>query len=267
MPGLMYKLENQHSMKIPELWKRLILGCLLLLPLPVLAQQGILLGEQVTPVTFGEGWRGFTDLGFMFSAFMTMLLSAVLGAILGYHPCTVALANTVTEVEAPKVYILCSVIGSIIGIMVVKYGMVVGFVVFGIGGLMRFRTLMGSANQTGNVILVTMVGLSCGLNLPHIAVLATLFGFILTYILDARPTYSISIKGIKAEEMPAAVSAYRAAFEKSRCHVISERKKLNKETLIFIFHNGKGMRREDLEQVFETEIPEHLRGAIDWVIE
>ena len=234
---------------------------------PVFAQQSVNFDDNSPPISFIEGWLGFTDLAFMLGALLTLTLAALLGAIIGYHPRTMALADKLEEIEAPKVYITCSVIGAIIGILVVKYGIVVGFVIFGIGGLMRFRTILGSANLTGNVILSTMIGLSCGLNLPHVAVLATAFSFALTFLLDSRPTYSISIKGVKPENMMETAAVYRAVLERNNCKIKSERKKLNKETLTLIFHTGKGVRREDIEEKFEIEIPDSLKGATDWLVE
>ena len=132
----------------------------------------------------GEGWQGFTDIGFLVSATLTLLLAVILGAIIAYHPKHGQTADTLAEIEAPKVYVMYSVIGAIIGIMVVKYGLVVGFVLFGIGGLIRFRTNLRSASLTGRVIFTTLIGLSCGLDLPHVAVLATVFGYVLIYILS-----------------------------------------------------------------------------------
>ena len=70
-----------------------------------------------------EGWQGFTDFEFLGSAFLTLTLAAVLGAIIAYHPRYTRSADTFEELEAPKIYIMYAVIGALIGIMVVKYGL------------------------------------------------------------------------------------------------------------------------------------------------
>ncbi len=145
------------------------------------------------PGSLGEGWQGFADFGFLVNALLTLTLSAMLGATIAYHPKHRQTADTLEEIEATKVYITYAVIGALIGIMVVKYGLVVGFVLFGIGGLFRFRTVLRSASLTGRVIFVTLIGLSCGLDLPHVAALATAFGFVLIYVLHARITYRIDV--------------------------------------------------------------------------
>lgn len=240
---------------------------LLLLPsAQSLAQQVVDFGTS-NVVSFTEGWRGFLDLAFMLSALATLTLSAVLGAIIGYHPRSMALADTLAELEAPKVHITCSVVGAIIGILVVKYGLVVGFVIFGIGGLMRFRTILDSAKLTGNVIFVTLIGLSAGLNLPHVAVLATVFSFVLTCVLDAKTTYTMTIRGIDSSDMLRAAAAYRAVFESNHCQVVSEKKKLNKETLTFVVRAGSDVSRTLLEEKMHAGIDPTLQGAIDWNME
>lgn len=165
----------------------------------------------------GEGWAGFADFRFLASAALTLALAAILGAVIAYHPKLAQAADTLEEIEAPKVCVNYAVIGALIGIMVVKFGLVVGFVLFGIGGLIRFRTVLRSASLTGHVIFVTLVGLSCGLNLPHVAVLATAFGVLLIYILDARITYSIDIRALPVERVAEAAAAYRSLLEQQGC--------------------------------------------------
>jgi hypothetical protein len=218
-------------------------------------------------VSFTDGWQGFTDIAFMLDAFLKLGLSAILGAAIGYHPRSVETADTLLEIEAPKVYILCSVIGAIIGILVVKYGLVVGFVIFGIGGLIRFRTFMGSASLTGNMIFVTLIGLSCGLNLPHVAVLSTVFAYILNYIIHLRTTYCITIKGIATDNMLAATAAYRGLLLHNGCRVVREEKRLGKQELTLVFQCSRRLTRSHLEHLLETEIDSKLKGMVDWQIE
>ncbi len=176
------------------------------------SQQGVDFLMQ-EPQSLGEGWQGFTDLGFLVNTLLTLTLAAILGAMIAYHPKHVQTADTLEEIEAPKVFIMYAVIGALIGILVVKYGLVVGFVLFGIGGLIRFRTVLRSASLTGHVIFVTLIGLSCGLDLPHVAVLTTAFGFVLIYALNARITYRINIRALPPELIADAAAAYRGVLE------------------------------------------------------
>ena len=214
-----------------------------------------------------EGWQGFSDFEFLGNAFLTLTLAAFLGAIIAYHPRYTRSADTLAELEAPKIYIMYAVIGALIGIMVVKYGLIIGFVLFGIGGLIRFRTVMRSAHLTGHVIFVTLIGLSSGLELPHVAVLATAFGFVLIYVLDARITYSIDVRSIPPEHVAEAAAAYKEVLRQQGCHILSEKKNPEKKRISFIFRTSPKVRRHQLEDLLETKIDARLKGSIDWEID
>jgi len=217
--------------------------------------------------SLGEGWRGFADLSFLVNALLTLTLAAILGATIAYHPKHAQAADTLEEIEAPKVYITYAVIGALIGIMVVKYGLVVGFVLFGIGGLIRFRTVLSSASLTGPVIFVTLIGLSCGLDLPHVAVLATAFGFVLIYILNARTTYRINVRALPPERIVDAAAAYRGALEQQGSSIMNEKKNPERARVTFIIRSARGVTRRQLEDHLEATIDPSLKGSLDWEVD
>jgi hypothetical protein len=228
------------------------------------AQQGIPDVLLQSSAAVGEGWAGFADVGFLFNSLLTLILATVLGATLAYHPRLIETADTLEEIDARKVYMLYSVIGALIGMLVVKYGLVVGFVLFGIGGLIRFRTILRSAVLTGQVIFITLIGLTCGLNLPHVAVLATAFGFVLIYILDAQITYEADIRELPTERFAEATAAYRGALKKNGCKIVREKKNLAKARLTLIFTGGRFTTVQEFEEALDAAIEPELRGTIDW---
>jgi len=232
---------------------------------PVLAQD---VGDMIlqTAGPKGEGWQGFQDIRFLINASANLLLAAVLGAAIAYHPRHLQTADTFEEIEATQIYILYAVIGSITGILVVQYGMAVGFVLFGIGALIRFRTILRSASLTGRLILVTLIGLSCGLDLPHVAVLVTLFGFVLIYFLDSRFTFRIFIRGLPTDSVTRSARAYRAAIEQENCRVVSERKDPNRGRITFIIRSAQVDIGKQLEVSLENRVEPFLQGSVDWEI-
>lgn len=244
---------------------------LLLLFLALLA--GPALGQSIddtvlaTPLPKGEGFAGFSDLDFLLKTFFNLTLAAVLGAVIGFHPRSIATADTLKEVEAPKVDILYATIGALIGIMVVKYGLVIGFVLFGIGGLIRFRTVMRSANLTGQVILVTLVGLACGLDLPHVAVMATAFCWVLMFLLEWKITYRIDVRALPEDRVAEAVAAYRRVLERNGCKVIGEKKRPGSGRVRFIFRIGAEVTQDDIQALLESDVDPALRGLVNWEID
>lgn len=220
-----------------------------------------------SPVPTGEGWTGFYDFEFLFKTFLTLSLAAVLGAVIGYHPKFNQTADTLKEIEAPKVDIIYAVIGALIGIMVVKYGLVIGFVLFGIGGLIRFRTVMRSANLTGQVILVTLIGLSCGLDLPHVAVLATAFGWGLMFLLESKVVFRIDVRAMPTDRFAEAAEAYREALTNSGCRILGERKNPGSGRVRFILRLDRNANRESVSAALSNDVEESLQGSVDWEID
>jgi hypothetical protein len=232
------------------------------------AQEGALAGEVArAQEVAGEGWHGFLDWAFLLHALLDLSLATLLGAVIAYHPLTRRRTDTVEEADAPKVYVTYAVVGAVIGLMVVQYGMVVGFVVFGIGGLFRFRTSLSTARDTGRLILVTLIGLSCGLRLPHLGALATAFGFMLIFWMDRTVTYKVEVKALDTTTLERAAGAYRALIEQFGGRIIQEKRGFGKGHVTFVFSAPARFRRADLERAFAEDVPAELRGAADWEVD
>lgn len=256
--------EGTPGFPVRRVWALVALGLLVLA-----STAGAQIPEELasTPVPHGQGWLGFSDLDFLLAAFFNLISAAALGAVIGYHPRRLRTSDTLEEIEAPKVSIVYAVIGSLIGILVVKYGMTMGFVLFGIGALIRFRTVMRSAQLTGQVIFVTLIGLTCGLDLPHVATLATAFDFVLTYILEARITYRVDVRGLPLDRFAEAAEAYRAVLAGRRYRVLSEMKRPERGRVSFIFRSAGRDTRQHIEGLFDENIDASLRGSLDWEVD
>jgi hypothetical protein len=175
--------------------------------------------------------------------------------------------DTAEEADAPQVYVTYAVVGAVIGLMVVEYGVVVGFVVFGIGGLFRFRTTLPTARDTGRLILVTLIGLSCGLRLPHLGALATAFGFALIFWMDRTVTYKVDVKGLESADLERASNAHRGLIEQLGAQIIQEKRGFGKGQVGFVFRAPARFRRADLERAFAESVPAELKGTVDWEVD
>ena len=256
--------EWTRGLALSRVFVLIVLGLLLLV-----SAAGAQVLEELTstPVPHGEGWPGFTDMDFLLGAFLNLVLAAVLGAVVGFHPRRIRTADTLEEIEAPKVSIVYAITGSLIGILVEKYGLGMGFVLFGIGGLIRFRTVMRSPQLTGQVIFVTLIGLTCGLDLPHVAVLATGFDFILTFLLEARITYRVDVRGLPLDRFTEAADAYRAVLAEHGYRVLSETKRPDRGRICFIFRSSGPDTRQHIEGLLNQQVDEGLRGSLDWEVD
>lgn len=237
----------------------------LLIPQGILAQGETFLGDNTGSLTgASEGWAGFGDTAFILSLAVSLLLATVLSAFIGFHPRTHGKLASPSQLEKPKADVFYGVIGAVVGILVLKYGPLVGLVIFGIGGLLRFRTNLGSPLMTGKAILITLIGLCCGMNLPHVAILVTAFGFILIYLLERREIYQIRIKGLEPNSLPEAAQAYRQILTKNNCTIIGEAKNFVKSEVRLVFSSDDRDTRGLLEKEFLSQISSKIRGSVDW---
>jgi hypothetical protein len=243
----------------------------ILLQLPVLVAESVP-GE--TLFTGGQGnlmplaalgWDGLLDLRSIGEELGVLLLAAVLGAIIGFHPASKHTVDNLDEAELAPVFVMYAVIGAVIGVAVRQYGTVVGFVVFGIGGLLRFRSATDSTRDTVRLITVTLVGLIAGLGLLHFALLTTLFAFALIYIFDSSPAYRIRIEGLPMDRAADCATAYRDKLKFHRCRIIAERRSLEKKRIEFVFRLPRRGTRDQLELALGG-IAADLRGHVDWEV-
>jgi hypothetical protein len=210
-------------------------------------------------------WSGLTDWRFMLASVGILLLATLLGAMIGYHPATRRTINGLHEADMPHVYVMYAVIGAVIGVAVREFGTVVGVVVFGIGGLMRFRSVADSTRDTVRLIIVTLVGLIAGLGLLHFAVIITLFIFALIQVFDSSPPYRIRVEGMARDRTATCVEVYRGILKGHGCRIIAEHHSLEKARIEFVFRLPRRSTRERLDVELRS-IAEDLRGELNWEI-
>jgi hypothetical protein len=219
-----------------------------------------------------RGWEAFQYWRGQLDVLIVLSLSAFLAALIAYHPRSYGKATSLAELESPKTFLLYAVVGALVAIVVdSSRNPAMGLVVFGLGGLLRFRTDVGAAKDTGRVILVTIVGMACGLHYFAPAVVATVFGWILILLLEARPAFKITVKGLvildgerQENRVEPSLKAYRSVLEKLGCRVIRERRNFIKGQFTFVFRAPRGLGPEDFEEHTRKEVAEELRGGVDW---
>ena len=211
-----------------------------------------------------EGWDKFGNHHYIIDISLVLLISIILAACIAYHPSTRRKASNITEFEQPKTFLMYAMVGALIA-QLVQTNSSMALVIFGIGGLLRFRTVVGEAKDTGRVILVTVVGLCCGLKIFVAAVLATLIGWVLIWYLESQNAGRIVVKGLKDSDILAAAETYRGILGEAGCSVIRERKNLTKGRVTFIVKTPPELDAEALEEAF-ANVPEEQRGVVDWEI-
>jgi hypothetical protein len=198
------------------------------------AVPGLFEGTQAPPSAV-LGWAGFLDARFILESLGILLLASLLGAMIGYHPATRRTIDKLHEADMPHVYVMYAVIGAVIGVAVREFGTVVGVVVFGIGGLIRF------------------------------AVIITVFAFTLIYVFDSSPPFRIKIEGLHKARTADCAEAYRGILKEQGCSIIAEHRSTEKERIEFVFRLSRRCTRDRLEAELR-KIADDLRGEVDWEV-
>ena len=199
---------------------------------------------------FIVNYMGIDRLG---SYLISLIVAIVLSMFIAFHPKTFGKEENISDIEAPKTLIFYAIIGSLVGATVADYGPELGFIFFGLGGLMRFRTNTGTSIQTGRLILVALIGLCCGLKMLYIAIISTIVCWILIYFLERRTLYHIEIKKLAPEVLLESIAAYRQALKQQKCKIIIEQKNTAKSKVSFIFRSPDSVLREDIEQFLDKK--------------
>ena len=213
------------------------------------------------------GWAGFLDTAALTQSFLSLILAISLGAVIAFHPTTARTVDTREEAELPKVLIMYALVGAVVGEIVLQYGMVVGFVIFGLGGLMRFRTDAASTRDTGRLIMVTLIGLISGLNLPHFAIIATAFAWLLIYVFDGHPVCELEVNEIPKGKVKEASDAYRVVLAQLGCKIITEDRSFNKSRVTFVLRAPRNKTQSQLTATLCEQVPAEVRGELDWEVE
>jgi len=209
-----------------------------------------------------EGWSSLGDGWLLLDMCLVLLMSLALGAIIAYHPSTRRRLSSLNELEQPKTFLMYAMVAAVVA-LIVKVQPAMAFVIFGIGGLLRFRTMVGEAKDTGRVILVTVIGLCCGLKIFIVALPATAIGWLVIYFLEQQVAGTIMVAGVAEENLNDATVVYREIIAKTGCKIIGEQTKFTKRQFSFVITAPANFSREDLQAKFD-QVDEPLQGKVDW---
>ena len=190
--------------------------------------ENLLMGHQQqngdSAIDILAGWTEFTSIWHVLDMTVVLGVALCLGAAIAYHPLTRSKMSSLEELEHPKTFLMYSVVAAVVA-QIVMEERYMGLVVFGIGGLLRFRTNVGEAKDTGRVILVTVVGLCCGMKLYVVGTMATLVGWIVIYCLERQIAGRVLVKGLDSDRLIGSARAYHDIIAQAGGTIIRERKK------------------------------------------
>jgi hypothetical protein len=213
-------------------------------------------------VAAGPGWSAFLDPGQYFRYGFVLVMATLSGVILAYHPVYRSQRSTKESIELSKTLIIYTVVGALIAV-ICSASPSMAFVIFGIGGLMRFRTNLDETKNTGQAIVGTLIGLCWGLGLEMPAVFATVYFWAMIYFLEKSQVMELEVGGVAIAKMSESTEAYRKAFSEVGCTILSCSKNFKKSQMTFLYRIPKNVSMDRLTTSV-NKIEEALRGTPDW---
>ncbi len=212
---------------------------------------------------FGLGELNSDEFGSFLILLYIIGASLIVGALLAYHPCHLGKTMSLEAMDQPKIIITYTFIGALCGVLFASDPRM-GMVIFGIGGLMRFRTDVGAARDTGRVIAATILGIFCGLEFWIPVILGVIVAWLLILVLDWKIGVRMVVRGLAEKSVKDSAVYYRSILETFPLTITQEKKNPKKGTITFVFKASRSLDRDALEVALDEQVPTNTAGTVDW---
>ena len=162
----------------------------------------------------------FAHPSFILRLFLSLTLAVGCAFAIAWHPRRASLRDPLRDFEERKALILLGVVGAVVAELS-GTSQTLAFVIFGIGALLRFRTLLDNPKLTGKAIMVVVVGLACGMGSWAMAVFVTGFSWLLMFWLDSHSSCRVRIRLDETEDPKPVFDAVQSLLISHKCKLQS----------------------------------------------
>lgn len=194
---------------------------------------------------------------------LDMVLALALAASLAWHPKRMRDRQTVEDLSKPFLILLYGLIGMAVGFLVVHHGYIIGFVVFGMGALLRFRNSMDKNEDTVQVMFVTLLGLTVGLGLSFSAVLLTIVGWGLIWFSGQSKGYEIVLKGNDDAALSTAIEAVEEVLSKYHVALINRTSNPTKLSARILVKAPAKLPQTEFEGAVLNALPQEVQARVE----
>jgi hypothetical protein len=191
---------------------------------------------------------------FILRLFLSLGLAVGCAWVIAWHPRRPSLIDPLADLEERKALILLGVVGAVVAELS-GTSQTLAFVIFGIGALLRFRTLLDNPKLTGKAIMVVVVGLACGMGSWAMAVFVTVFSWVLMYWLDSHSSCRVRIRLDDTEDPKPVFGMVQSLLVSHKCRLQNSALYEDKGQMVFLLYIPTGVDPRKLE----AEVREKLR--------
>jgi len=188
----------------------------------------------------------FAHPSFILRLFLSLSLAVGCAFAIAWHPRRATLRDPLRDFEERKALILLGVVGAVVAELS-GTSQTLAFVIFGIGALLRFRTVLDNPKLTGKAIMVVVVGLACGMGSWAMAVFVTAFSWLLMFWLDSHSSCRVRIRLDETEDPKPVFDAVQSLLISHKCRLQSSSLYEDKGSMVFLLYLPNGVDPTRLE--------------------
>ena len=199
---------------------------------------------------------------FILRLFLSLSLAVGCAYAIAWHPRRASLVDPLADLEERKALILLGVVGAVVAELS-GTSQTLAFVIFGIGALLRFRTVLDNPKLTGKAIMVVVVGLACGMGSWAMAVFVTAFSWILVYWLDSHSSCRVRIRLDDGEDPKPVFGTVQSLLVSHKCRLQSSALYEDKGQMVFLLYIPSGVDPKQLEAEVRLSLKKHHVSKIN----
>ena len=204
----------------------------------------------------------FAHPTFILRLFLSLSLAVGCAFAIAWHPRRASLRDPLADFEERKALILLGVVGAVVDELS-GTSQTLAFVIFGIGALLRFRTVLDNPKLTGKAIMVVVVGLACGMGSWAMAVFVTAFSWLLMFWLDSHSSCRVRIRLDDTEDPKPVFDAVQSLLVSHNCKVQSSSLFEDKGRMVFLLYLPNGVDPTRLEHEVRARLHKNHVSRID----
>jgi len=213
-------------------------------------------------VSIQQSIQQFGHPEFILRLFLSLSLAVGCAYAIAWHPRRASLADPLSDLEERKALILLGVVGAVVAELS-GTSQTLAFVIFGIGALLRFRTVLDNPKLTGKAIMVVVVGLACGMGSWAMAVFVTIFGWLLVYWLDSHSSCRVRIRLDDQEDPKPVFGMVQSLLVSHKCRLQSSALYEDKGQMVFLLYIPSGVDPRQLEAEVRSRLRKNRVSKID----
>ncbi len=205
--------------------------------------------------TIQQSFQQFIHWQLMLRLLLGFALAVACAWFIAWHPRRSTRSDPATDLEETKTLVLLGMVGAAVA-EISKLDSNMAFVIFGIGSLVRFRTVLDNPKVTGKAIMVIIIGLACGMNQWGMAAFVTAVTWVLLYWLESHISARFKVRVTGKQDVRAVYAEVQDFLRVHRCRVKAASIYENKRSMVLVAHVPADLDPMELELSLRGKIGE-----------